>query len=127
MKKLLVTILFLMSFFANSATFKKITELSTASMTNTATNDLIVLVDTSSGPTTFAMTFDELDKRFYSENLTTEATFNGDVTVATDNVLTVNSTAYIKGYILLVSPDLSCSACSVDNSDNFTCTSTTCP
>jgi len=127
MKTILLITVILFCAVVNGATFKKITELATTTMTNTATDDLIVMVDTSSGPTTYALTFDELDERFFNENYSSTATFDTNVVIKDGNVFTVEASAYLKSYLIMVSPDSSCSACGVDNSDSFTCTATDCP
>lgn len=126
MKNFIFAILLSLSFAVHAATFKKITELSTTAMTTTATNDLIVVVDTSSGPTTYSMSFDELDKRFFNTAYTSTATFNTDVVIEDTKTLTVDSTMFVKGLIMLKSPDETCAACGIDNADSFTCTSTGC-
>ena len=126
MKKFIFAVLLCTSLVGYSATFKKITELSTTSMTNIATGDLMVVVDSSSGPTTFAITFDELDKRFYNNNYTSTATFNTKVVVEDAHSLVVEATAFVMGKLLLKSPDNTCAACGIDNGDTFTCTSTPC-
>ena len=124
--KFLIILLFTISI-SYATTYKKISELATQDITAAATGDLLVVVDVSGTPTTKSISLNEWDKKYYSASYTQTATFNGNVTVATDKILTVTSSAYLKGYLILVSPDTSCSACSVDNSDTFSCTATACP
>jgi hypothetical protein len=109
-----------------AVTYKKISELSTQAITSVATGDLIPIVDISEDETD-AISINELDKRFYNDNFTGTATFDADVLISDGQLLTVTSSLQLKSYLIMTSPDDSCSACSVDNADAFTCTATTCP
>jgi len=116
MKYVIIFLLFVP--LASAVTFKNISQLTTHPIESLIATDSLA-VYSASAATTRKLPISELDQKYFSADFTEEATFA--------DKLTVESTAFLKSGLILISPDASCSLCAVDNSDTFACAPITCP